>query len=49
MKYLFSAAAITLLTLSCCNAPETIIYLDETQPLEARVEDALSHRERHRR
>ena len=27
---------------SCCNQPQIAIYLDETQPLEARVEDALS-------
>ncbi len=38
---LFSLAAITA---SCCQAPksEDPVYLDENQPLEARVEDALS-------
>ena len=30
------------MTSACCNQPETAIYLDESQPLEARVEDALS-------
>jgi len=42
MKNLLSAAAVALLAISCCNTSETAIYLDETQPLEARVEDALS-------
>ena len=42
MKYIFSAIAVTLLAISYCNAQQTAIYLDESQSLEARVEDALS-------
>lgn len=34
--------ATVMLVASCCNQPQIAIYLDETQPLEARVEDALS-------
>lgn len=42
MKLILSAAAIAFLAISCCNTPKTPIYLDESQPLEKRVEDALS-------
>ena len=42
MKSLFSFVTVALLTASCCQALETAIYLDESQPLEKRVEDALS-------
>ena len=42
MKYLLSAAAAAMLAISCCNTSGTAIYLDETQPREIRVEDALS-------
>ena len=42
MKSILSVFAIALLAASCCNAPEGPVYLDESQPLEARVEDALS-------
>ena len=42
MKYLLSAAAAAMLAISCCNTSGTAIYLDENQPLETRVEDALS-------
>lgn len=38
---IFAAAAL-LFAASCNNQPATTIYLDEDQPLEARVEDALS-------
>ena len=34
--------AIILLAVSCCTAPQIATYLDENQPLEKRVEDALS-------
>ena len=27
---------------ACCTCPETAVYLDESKPLEDRVEDALS-------
>ena len=40
-KPFFFAAAV-ILAAACCNQPGTAIYLDESQPLEARVEDALS-------
>ena len=33
---------IALMAVSCCNTPKTAVYLDESQPLEKRVEDALS-------
>ena len=39
-QFFFAAAAV--MAVSCCNQPGTAIYLDESQPLEARVEDALS-------
>ena len=42
MKHIIIAAAGLLLAISCTNTPKTPIYLDESQPLEARVEDALS-------
>ena len=42
MKQILSAIAVTLLAISCCNVPQTAIYLDESYPLEERVEDALS-------
>ena len=42
MKSILSVFAIALLAASCCNAPRGPVYLDESQPLEARVEDALS-------
>ena len=42
LKTIISAAAVALVTVSCCNTPKTAIYLDESQPLEKRVEDALS-------
>ena len=42
MKSILSVFAIALLAASCCNAPKGPVYLDESQPLEARVEDALS-------
>ena len=42
MKYILSTFVIAVLATSCCNSPKTAIYLDENQPLEARVEDALS-------
>ena len=38
---IFSSAVAALILISC-NAPKTAVYLDGTQPLEARVEDALS-------
>ena len=41
-KPFFSAAAAVIMASACCNQPQTAIYLDESQPLEARVEDALS-------
>ena len=34
--------AIAILAVSCCTSPKMPIYLDESKPLEARVEDALS-------
>lgn len=34
--------AIFLLAVSCSTAPKVATYLDESQPLEKRVEDALS-------
>ena len=40
-KTFFFAAAV-ILAAACCNQPGTAIYLDESHPLEARVEDALS-------
>ena len=42
MKSILSVFAIALLAASCCNVPKGPVYLDESQPLEARVEDALS-------
>ena len=42
LKTIFSTALVALAAISCCNTPETAIYLDESQPLEKRVEDALS-------
>ena len=42
MKHILTAAAGILLAISCTNTPEKPVYLDESQPLEARVEDALS-------
>ena len=42
MRSIISVFTIALLAASCCNAPKGPIYLDESQPLEARVEDALS-------
>lgn len=42
MRFILSAAAIAFLAISCCNTPKSPIYLDESQPLEERVEDALS-------
>lgn len=42
MKHILTAAAGILLAISCINTPEKPVYLDESQPLEARVEDALS-------
>ena len=42
MKYFLPVLIIALLAASCCNAPEEPVYLDESQPLEARVEGALS-------
>ena len=42
MKYFLPVLTVALLAASCCNAPEEPVYLDESQPLEARVEDALS-------
>ena len=42
MKSILSVFTIALLAASCCNAPKGPVYLDESQPLEARVEDALS-------
>ena len=41
-KSFFFAAATAIMAASCCNRTQTAIYLDESQPLEARVEDALS-------
>ena len=42
MKRILSVMAVTFAAISCCNAPQTAIYLDETKALEDRVEDALS-------
>ena len=42
MRFLISSLAIAILAISCCNAPKTAVYLDESQPLDKRVEDALS-------
>lgn len=42
LKTLISAAAAVLTLSSCCNNSNTPVYLDESQPLEKRVEDALS-------
>lgn len=42
LKTLISAAAVLLTLSSCCNNSNTPVYLDESQPLEKRVEDALS-------
>ena len=41
---IFILASAAFITLSCCNSPKTAgpVYLDESQPIEARVEDALS-------
>ena len=41
-KPFFFAVAAVIMASACCNQPQTAIYLDENQPLEARVEDALS-------
>lgn len=40
----FALLSISVLAASCCQAPksEGPVYLDESQPIEARVEDALS-------
>ena len=37
-----AATALMIAAASCCNSPETPVYLDESKPLEERVEDALS-------
>lgn len=42
LKNLIPAAAVLLALSSCCNNSNTPVYLDESQPLEKRVEDALS-------
>lgn len=44
MNKLLVYASAAFITISCCNSPKTSgpVYLDESQPLEARVEDALS-------
>ena len=42
MRFLISSLAIAILAISCCNTPKTAVYLDESQPLDKRVEDALS-------
>ena len=42
MKYTSTLIAVVILAISCCQTPQTAIYLDESQPLEKRVEDALS-------
>ena len=42
MKYTLTLLATAILAISCCRTPQTAIYLDESQPLEKRVEDALS-------
>ena len=42
IKPFFFAAAAVIMASACCNQPQTVIYLDENQPLEVRVEDALS-------
>ena len=41
---LFVLLSLSALAASCCQAPksEGPVYLDDSQPLEARVEDALS-------
>ena len=41
MKYTLTLIATAILAISCCQTPQTAIYLDESQPLEKRVEDAL--------
>ena len=41
-KSFLSAAAALVFAASCCNSPKTAIYLDESQTIEDRVEDALS-------
>jgi len=42
LKNLIPAVAVLLALSSCCNNSNTPVYLDESQPLEKRVEDALS-------
>ena len=41
-KSFLAATALMIAAASCCNSPETPVYLDESKPLEERVEDALS-------
>ena len=40
-KSFLAATALMIAAASCCNSPETPVYLDESKPLEERVEDAL--------
>ena len=40
-SFIYAVAAMAIAA-SCNNQPQTAVYLDESQPLEARVEDALS-------
>ena len=42
IKFIWIFALIAILSASCCNRSEIAIYLDPSQPLEDRVEDALS-------
>ena len=42
LKTFISAAVVAFVTVSCCNTAKKAIYLDESKPLEERVEDALS-------
>ena len=42
IKFIWIFASMAILAASCCNRSENAIYLDPNQPLEDRVEDALS-------
>ena len=41
-KPFFCTVVTVIMASACCNQPQIAVYLDESQPLEARVEDALS-------
>ncbi len=44
IKHLISIIVLTIIVASCCGnqSTETAVYLDENQPVDARVEDALA-------